>query len=119
VIEWKSMYWYPCKLSWLGICIWPPFRRRHVTYKVTVEGGIPVRDENNQPIVIAKGKVRQWEVFDATTWDQIADSPRHLARYPDYEPIAANEYVVMVETRYRWFNDVESTLRICVKPDIE
>jgi hypothetical protein len=115
VVQWIDMYWYPCKLSWLGVCIWPPFRRRHITYKVTVNDGIPFRDENNQVIPVANGKIRNWEVFDSTAWNQIVDSPRQLARYPDYEPIASNEYVVMVETRYRLFNDVEATLGICIQ----
>jgi hypothetical protein len=115
VVEWKSMYWYPCQLSRHGICIWPPFRRRHITYKVTVKDGIPVRDENGNPIAIANGKIRAWEVYDSSAWNQIADFPRQLARYPDYEPIASNEYVVMVETRYRLFNNVESTLRLCTE----
>jgi len=119
VVQWKDMYWYPCQLSWRGFCIWPPFRRRHITYKVIVNSGIPLRDENNLPIAIANGKTRTWEVYDSNAWNQIAESPRHLARYPDYEPIASNEFVVLVETRYRLFNDVESTLGICVQPPQE
>jgi hypothetical protein len=113
------MYWYPCEKSWLGICIWPPFRRRHITHKITVNEGTPVRDENGDPIVVAKGKLREWAVYDSKAWDQIAESPRQLARYPDYKPIADNEYVVLVETRYRLFNNVKSTVRICVEPQIE
>ena len=115
IVEWKDMYWFSCKLSWHGICIWPPFRRRHVTFKVTLNGEIPIRDEKNSPIVIANGKRKNWLVYDSTSWNQIAESPRHLARYPEYEPILPNEYVVMVETRYRLFNDVESTLEICTQ----
>lgn len=115
VVQWLDMYWYPCRLSWRGICIWPPFRRRHITYKVAVNSGVPLRDEKGRPIAIANGKVRTWEVYDSTAWNQIAEIPRQLARYPDYKPIAPNEYVVMVETRYRLFNDVESTLGICIQ----
>ena len=114
VVKWKSMNFY-CRFSWKGICFWPPFRHKHVTYKVTIKDGVPVRDKNNKVIPIAHGKIRNWEVFDSTAWNKIADSPRQLARYSNYEPVAPNEYVVMVETRYRLFNDVESTLRICVQ----
>ena len=114
VVQWKSKNFY-CRFSWKGICFWPPFAHKHATYKVTIKDGIPLRDKNNQIIPIAHGKIRNWEVFDATAWNNIANSPRLLARYPDYEPIASNEYVVMVETRYRLFNNVESTLRICVQ----
>ena len=115
VVEWISMYWFPCRLSWNGICIWPAFRRRHITYKVTVNEGIPVRNEKSRPVAIANGEIRDWLVYDSTAWNKLPDHPREFARYPDYEPIAPNEYIVMVETRYRWFNDVESTLRICVQ----
>lgn len=116
VVRWLDMYWYPCEKSWLGICIWPPFHRRHITYKITVNRGTPDRDENGNPIVIAKGKIRDWTVFDSDAWAQIAEVPLQLARYPDYKPIADNEYVVLVETRYRLFNNVKSTVRICVEP---
>ena len=117
IVKWKYKQWFPCKLSLWGICLWPPLHRKHYTYKVTVhdEDSIPLRDEWYGIIPIAKGKIRDWFVYDATIWNNIADSPRQLARYPDFEPIAPNEYVVLVETRYRWFNDVESTLRICVQ----
>ena len=116
VVQWLDMYWYPCRLSWRGICIWPPFRRRHITYKVTLNGVTPALDKNGNPIVIAKGKVRNWSIYDSNAWAKIAESPREFARYPDYKPIQDNEYVIMVETRYRLFNDVESTVRICTKP---
>ena len=115
VVHWVDMRWFPCKLSLFGICIWPPLQHRHATYKVTINDGVPLRDENNKPIVIANGKTRTWTVYDSTRWNKIADSPRRLARFPGYKPIEPNEYVVMVETRYRLFNDVESTLRMCVE----
>lgn len=112
VVRWKDMYWYPCKYSWRGICLWP-IRRKHITYKVTVKDGIPVRDEEGVPIPIAGGKIRKWSVYDSAAWNGFENQPRHKNRYPDYEPIADNEYVVLVETRYRLFNNVEENLRIC------
>lgn len=114
VVEWKHMYWHPCKASIKGICIWP-IRRRHITYKVTVTDGIPLRDEKDRPIATAKGKKRDWLVYDAAAWKAMGEDPTQRARYPDYEPIAENEYVVAVETRYQWFNDVEATLGICTE----
>jgi hypothetical protein len=67
------------------------------------------------PVAIAKGKVRSWSVYDAESWNAMENNPRIKRRYPDYEKIASNEYVVLVETRYRLFNNVESTLRICAQ----
>jgi len=117
VIHWVDMRWFSCRLSLFGICIWPPLLHNHATYKVTINNGVPLLDEHNQPIAIANGKTRNWTVYDSNRWNNIANSPRRLARFPGYKPIEPNEYVVMVETRYRLFNDVESTLRICVNPD--
>jgi hypothetical protein len=114
VVRWKDMYWYPCKYSWRGICIWP-IRRKHISYKVTVNEGNPVRDEEGAPIAIAGGKIRKWSVYDSATWNGFENQPRQKNRYPDYEPIAGNEYVVMVETRYRLFHKVEDTVRICTQ----
>ncbi len=108
------MYWHPCKISIRGVCVWP-IRRRHITYKVTVPDGVPLRDGNGRVIPAAKGEKRDWLVYDAASWKTLGDDPVERARYPDYEPIAENEYVVAVETRYQWFNDVESTLGICVQ----
>jgi hypothetical protein len=114
VVQWKYMYWFPCQLSWKGICFWP-IRRRHITYKVTLNEGVPVRNEHGQVIPVAKGKVRNWLVYDAKTWNALENNPVVKNRFPDYEPIASNEYVVEVETRYWLFNDVESTLRLCTE----
>jgi hypothetical protein len=114
VVRWKSMYWFPCQVSIKGVCIWP-IRRRHITYKVTVTDGIPLRDEKGRPIATAKGEKRDWLVYDAAAWKALGDDPVQRARYPDYEPIAENEYVVAVETRYQWFNNVEATLGICTE----
>jgi hypothetical protein len=113
-VKWKDMYWFPCKYSWNGICIWP-IRRKHITHKVTVSEGTPVRDENGNVIPLAGGKRRDWAVYDSTQWNAIGDNPVQRERYPDFEPISDNEYVVLVESRYRLFNDVESTLRICTQ----
>jgi hypothetical protein len=118
VVQWKYMYWFPCKLAWKGICLWP-LRRRHTTYKVTVNEGIPLLDESARAIPVARGKMRDWTVYNAEAWNAIENSPREKNRYVDYEQIASNEYVVIVETRYRLFNNVESTLRICVQPSIQ
>ena len=114
VVQWKYMYWFPCQLSWKGICFWP-IRRRHTTYKVTLNEGVPLRDEHGQVVPVAKGKVRDWYVYDAESWNALENNPVLKNRYPGYEPIASNEYVVEVETRYWLFNDVESTLRLCTE----
>lgn len=114
VVRWKDMYWYPCQHSWNGICLWP-IRRKHITYKVTVHEGTPVRDENGLPVVTAGGIKRDWTVHDAASWNSLVDSPSTRSRFQDYEPIAENEFVVLVETRYRLFNNVEDTVRICTQ----
>ncbi len=114
VVQWKDMYWFPCKYSWNEHCIWP-IRRRHITYKVTINEGIPLRDEKGMPIPMGDGKIREWTVYDSAAWNGLEKYPSQKSRYPDYEPIAANEYVVLVETRYRWFHNVEATLRICTE----
>jgi len=114
VVKWKDMYWPPCKYSWSGHCIWP-IRRRHSTYKVIVIEGIPLRNENGMPIPTASGKVRKWLVYDSPIWNGLEDFSAKKRSYPDYEPIADNEYVVVVETRYRLFHKVEATLRICTQ----
>jgi hypothetical protein len=114
VVRWKDMYWFPCHYSWNGLCLWP-FQRKHVTYKVTITEGVPVRDEEGNLITIAGGKRKNWFVEDSTEWNAIENSPIRKPRFPDYEPIADNEYVVQVETRYRLFHNVEANLRICTK----
>lgn len=108
------MFWFSCKLGWKWICFWP-LGRSHVTYKVTLNKGTPLLNESGKAIAVARRKVKTWQVYDAEDWNAIENKPREKKRYPDYEPIASNEYVVMVQTRYRLFNDVESTLRICVQ----
>ncbi|MFZ5902203.1 MAG: hypothetical protein ACOYZ8_01450 [Chloroflexota bacterium] len=108
------MYWFPCQYSWNGICLWP-IRRKHITYKVTVHEGIALRDENGQAIAVADGIKKSWTVHDAVTWNSLVNDPDTKNRFQDYEPIADNEFVVLVETRYRWFNNVESTVRICTQ----
>jgi hypothetical protein len=113
VVRWKDQYW-PCRRWWSIRCMWP-IRRRHTTYKITVPDGVALRNENGMPIVIASGKIRDWRTYDAAEWNQIADDPRERRGYPDYEPIAENEYVAIVQTRYRLFHDVEANLRICTQ----
>ena len=113
VVEWKYFYWFSCKLSWKGICFWPP-QRKHMTYKITLNEGIPVRGKNGRPIPIAKGKVRDWFVYDAKAWNALENKSRGK-RYVDYERIAPNEYVVEIETRYRLLNNVEATLSLCTE----
>jgi len=97
------------------MCAWP-ISQGHVTYKVTVKNGIPLRSEGGSVIAAANGKMQKhWETFDANSWKALYTNYLHEYELLDYEPIASNEYVVMVETRYRLFNDVESTIGICVQ----
>jgi hypothetical protein len=84
-----------------------------------VKEGTPVRDEDGAPILIAGGKIRKWSVYDSTAWNGFENQPRQKNRYPDYEPIADNEYVVLVETRYRLFNKIEDSLRICTHESLD
>jgi len=114
VVRWKDMYWFPCKYSWNGVCIWP-IRRKHITYKVTVTAGTPIRNDKGKVIPTASGKRRDWQVYDSIAWNALENIPIEKNRYPDYEPIAENEYIVMVETRYRLFHKVEANLRICTQ----
>lgn len=114
VVKWKSMYWFPCKYLWNGICLWP-LQRRHSTYKVTVSEGIPLHDENGKAIPIASGVKKKWVIYDSTEWNAFENHPAVKRKFPDYERIADNEFVVVVETRYKLFHDVESTLRICTQ----
>jgi hypothetical protein len=111
-VRWKNLYYGSCRRSWKGFCVWP-IRRPHSTYKVTVNEGVPLRDENGLIVPVTGGKKRQWSVYDSTTWNGFGVKPSRWRRVADYEPIADNEYVVEVETRYRLFHNVEDTLRIC------
>lgn len=117
VVEWKSAtYRQHCWISVFGICIWPiPYK--HVTYKVTVENGVPLRTRWGRIIPAINGEEKiDWLTYDANSWNALPN--RHFGRYvyTDFEPIASNEYVVMVETRYRLFADVDATLGICTQP---
>ncbi len=114
VVKWKSLYYRPCKRSWKGFCLWP-IRRKHYTYKVTITEGVPVLDESGRAIPITNGQRRKWEIYDSTGWNALENFPRKKNRFLGYEPIADNEYVVIVETRYVLFHDVEATLRICTQ----
>ena len=67
------------------------------------------------PIPMGDGKAMKWTVYDSTAWNRLEKHPAQKSRFPDYEPIADNEYVVLVETRYRLFHNVEVTLRICTE----
>ena len=114
IVEWKSIDKMRCRRSVAGICVWP-IPRRHVTYKVTVSDGIAFRDRHDNVIPAINGEMRSdWLAYDSTTWNALEYNP-FRNRYTDFEPIATNEYVVMVQTRYRLFNNVESTLGICVQ----
>jgi hypothetical protein len=114
VVRWKDMYWFPCKYSWKGFCLWP-IQRRHITYKVTITEGLPVRNQNGKVISIANGKGRKWTVYDSNDWNALENLPVTKNRFLGYEPIADNEYVVIVETRYLLFHNVEASLQICTQ----
>jgi hypothetical protein len=109
VVKWKDQRWR-CRHWWSLGC-----RRKHSTYKVTLHEGIPLRDEKGVPVVIASGKIRAWRVYDSTAWNGMRKGSWQRESYPGYEPIAQNEYVVMVQTRYRLFHNVEANLRICTE----
>jgi hypothetical protein len=114
VVEWKSVDKTRCRHSVAGICVWP-IPHRHVTYKVTVSDGVALRNRHGNVIPAINGEMkRYWLTYDSTAWNALEDNP-FGDRYTDFEPIAANEYVVMVQTRYRLFNDVDSTLGICMQ----
>lgn len=114
VVEWKSIDETRCRHSVAGICVWP-IPHRHVTYKVTVSDGIALRNRHGNVIPAINGEMkRYWLTYDSTTWNALEDNP-FGDRYTDFEPIAANEYVVMVQSRYRLLNNVESTLGICMQ----
>lgn len=114
VVAWKSLVELPCSSSAAGICAWP-ISHRHLTYKVTVGNGTPLRDENGKVIPATNGYERGgWTIYDSAAWNMLEYIPTK-DRYINFEPIASNEYVVMVETRYRLLNNVESTLGICMQ----
>lgn len=109
VVKWKDQHW-PCR-HWWSIGCW----RKHSTYKVTLNEGVALRDKRGMPVVTAGGKIRQWAVYDSTAWNGMVKGSWRRKSYSDYEPIAENEYVVMVQTRYRLFHNVEANLRICTE----
>lgn len=112
VVEWKSTFFTSCSLEWGDACVWPP-SHKHKTYKITIPNGTPIRDKGNIVPAI-NGKDRwSWTAYDASQWNELELSPHN--NYIDYEPIAENEYVIMVETRYRLFNNVETSLGICMQ----
>jgi hypothetical protein len=116
VVEWKSStYQGHCRISFGGICVWP-IPRKHVTYKVTVDDGAPLRTRRGSIIPAIDGEEkRDWLTYDSTSWNALENNPFGKYQYSDFEPVASNEYVVMVETRYRLFSDVDSTLGICIQ----
>ena len=116
VVEWKTgTYQTRCRISIGEICVWP-FSRKHYTYKVTVNNGIPLRSENGTLVPATSGiEHRGWKSYDSAAWNTIQSNPFEEYQYSDFQTIAPNEYVVMVETRYRLFYDVESTLGICIQ----
>lgn len=115
VVEWKSTYQARCRLSFGGICIWP-IPHKHTTYKVTVNEGVPLRTRRGSVIPAIDGdEKRGWLTYDSHSWKALENDPYRKDLYTDFEPVAPNEYVVMVETRYRLFSDVDSTLGICIQ----
>ena len=115
VVEWKSAsYRTGCGLSVAGICVWP-IPHKHVTYKVTVNDGIPLQTTDGKVIAATNGEERNWLTYDSKSWNAIPNKRFERYIYSDFQPIASNEYVVMVQTRYRLFNDVDSTLGICIQ----
>jgi beta-N-acetylglucosaminidase len=115
VVQWKQML-ESCRFSIFGICVWPPLRElnpSHVTYKVTVTTGTPLRGTNGLVIAATDGRKTDWVTWDSGGWNTL-DNDTDKRNIPNYERIANNEYVVSVPTHYRWFNNVEKTLGICI-----
>jgi hypothetical protein len=86
---------------------------------VTVEDGVPLQTRWGKIIPAINGEEKKdWLTYDANSWNALPNQPfrRYGYVYNDFEPIAPNEYVVMVETRYRLFSDVAATLGICTQP---
>lgn len=115
---WKSTSYARCRVRFGGMCVWP-IQHEHMTYKVTIaDGSIPMRNERGKVIAATSGVMRSdWLTYDAAGWNALASITYGYFRnrYDDYQTIAPNEYVVMVQTRYRLFNNVNSTLGICVQ----
>lgn len=119
VVEWKSGTTQErCRESIAGVCVWP-IPRRHVTYKVTVDDGTPLRTRRGNVIPAINGEEKiSWLTYDSNSWNALPDKSfrRYGYVYDDFEPIASDEYVVMVETRYRLFSNVDASLGICIQP---
>jgi len=114
VVEWKGTYYAHCRMSLEGLCVWP-FSHKHITYKVTIDEGIPLRDHRGGVVPATNGEKRNsWLTYDSESWNALEFDPWN-DYYIDFDTIAPNEYIVMVETRYRLFNDVGSTLGICMQ----
>jgi hypothetical protein len=117
VVEWKSGTTHErCRESIAGVCIWP-IPHKHVTYKVTVnDDDTPLQTRWGRIIPAINGEQkRSWLTYDANSWNALENKSYGRYQYSNFEPIADNEYVVMVETRYRLFSDVDSTLGICIQ----
>jgi hypothetical protein len=116
VVEWKSgTYQTSCRISVEGICLWP-IPHKHVTYKVTVNDGTALRTRRGAVIPAINGEEKtDWVAYDSNAWNSLPNNPFEKYSFTDFEPIASNEYVVMVQTRYRLFNNVDSTLGICTQ----
>jgi len=116
VVEWKSStYQEGCRTSIVGICVWP-IPHKHTTYKVTVKDGTPLQTADGKVVAATNGEERNWLTYDANSWNALENKPFIKNVYTDFEPIASDEYVVMVETRYRLFSDVDTSLGICIQP---
>jgi len=120
VTEWKGTSQSRCTVRFGGICVWP-IPHEHQTYKVTItDNSVPLRNEKGSVIAATSGDIRSdWLTYDSNSWNELANYSNfgffRRNPYSDYQPIASNEYVVMVQTRYRLFNNVDSTLGICVE----
>ena len=87
----------------------------HFTYKITIAESIPLRNKYGKVIPALNGHIKNWSTYDSEAWNIIEYVPFERTKFPDFEPIAPNEYVVVVETRHVLFSDVESLLEICVQ----
>ncbi len=118
ITPWKGTFYTRCYIRFGSMCLWP-IAREHLTYKITInDGSTPMRDARGSVIAATNSIIRSdWLTYDANSWNALANA-RHgyfQNRYDDYQTIAPDEYVVMVQTRYRLFNNVDSTLGICVQ----
>ena len=115
VEAWSYFYYELCEYAIKGVCLWP-IRRKHFTYKVTLQNGdIPQLDHYDRIQAAVNSKGQNWSTFDSEAWNFIEYSPFEITKYPNHRTTAENEIVVSVTTRYKWFNDVEATLGICVQ----